>query len=135
MTADSFKLVYNDGDGYYHKDSKTGPIVHVKLGSKAPYVSFADVLSKYQMGAYLYDSSGNFLRKEEYTVCMQKYVDCMDEAEEVYPLTKDLEYMIRQFGTHQGWWDATNENTYLFSEVSGINLDLAWMFALCYVSK
>ncbi len=135
MTAASFKLVYNDNDGYYHKDSKNGPIVYLKLGAKAPYVSFADLLAKYHMGAYLYDSSGNFLRKEEYTLCMQKYVDCMDETEEVYPLTKDLEYMIRQFGAHQGWWDATNENTYLFAELKGANPDLLWMFALCYPSK
>lgn len=135
LTADSFKLVYNESDGYYHKDSATGPIVYVKLGEKAPYVSFADILAKYHMGAYLYDSSGNFLRKEEYSVCMQKYVDCMDETQEVYPLTKDLEYMIQQYGSHQRWWDASNENTYLFGDVQGINLDLAWMFALCYVSK
>ena len=132
LTADKHTLVYNESDGYYHLNSKSGPVVYVRFNDKAPHISFADILSKYHMGAYLYDNNGNFLRKEEYTECMTQYVSNMDATAGVYPLTKDLEYIIKHYGEHQGWWDP-NSPTYLFDELTGVNLDLAWMFALCYV--
>lgn len=132
----SFKLVYNSTDGYYHKDSKNGPVVYLRFDSKAPYVSFNDILSNFHIAAYMYDSAGNFLKKEEYTDAMQAYSDCADANEGVYPLTKDLEYIIKSYGEHQGWWD-TEFAGYLFKDSEGnkltnINLDTAWMFALCY---
>ncbi len=132
LTADKYVLVYNEADGYYHLDSKNGPVVYLRFNDKAPYISFMDILSHYHIGAYLYDNSGNFLKKEEYTECVQNYVNNMDSTNGVYPLTKDLEYILKQYGQHQGWWDP-NGPTYLFDELPDVNLDLAWMFALCYV--
>lgn len=132
LTADKYTLVYNESDGYYHLNTKTGPIVYLRFNDKAPYVSFADILSKFHVAAYLYDTNGDFLRKEEYSTCMTNYVSNADATHGVYPLTKDLEYIIKQYGQHQGWWDP-NSPTYLFAEAGNVNLDLAWMFALCYV--
>jgi len=127
-----YTLVYNDSDGYYHLDSKTGPVVYLRFNDKAPYISFLQILSSFHISAYLYDTNGDFLRKEEYTACVQEYVNNMDSTHGVYPLTKDLEYILKQYGKHQGWWDP-NSPTYLFAEAGDVNLDLAWMFALCYV--
>lgn len=132
ITADKYVLVYNESDGFYHLDNKNGPVVYLRFNDKAPYISFMDILSHYHIGAYLYDNSGNFLKKEEYTECVQNYVNNMDRTNGVYPLTKDLEYILKQYGRHQGWWDP-NSPTYLFDEVADVNLDLAWMFALCHV--
>ncbi|MBQ4332750.1 MAG: redoxin family protein [Clostridia bacterium] len=132
LTADKYTLVYNDSDGFYHLDSKTGPVVYLRFNDKAPYISFQQILSSFHISAYLYDTNGDFLRKEEYTACVQEYVNNMDSTHGVYPLTKDLEYILKQYGKHQGWWDP-NSPTYLFAEAGDVNLDLAWMFALCYV--
>lgn len=135
----TFKLVYNSTDGYYHKDTKNGPIVYLRFGSEAPYVAFADILANFHISAYLYDSAGNFQKKEEYTEAMAAYNNCVDSAEAVYPLTKDLEYIIKSYGNHQGWWNPESPG-YLFEDDDGnplpnINLDIAWMFALCYAEK
>ena len=132
----TYKLVYNSADGYYHKDTKNGPIVYLRFGSSAPYVAFADILNNFHVAAYLYDSAGNFQKKEEYTECMTAYNACTDKDEAVYPLTKDLEYIIKQYGKHQGWWNPESPG-YLFKDDEGnklpdVNLDTAWMFALCY---
>jgi len=134
----TFKLVYNSTDGYYHKDSKSGPIVYLRFEG-SPYVAFADILNNFHIAAYLYDSAGNFLKKEEYTEAMTAYHNCVDSGEKVYPLTKDLEYILQSYGKHQGWWNPESPG-YLFVDgdgnpVASINLDTAWMFALCYASK
>ena len=132
----SYKLVYNSTDGYYHKDTKNGPIVYVRFNSEAPYVSFADILKNFHMSAYLYDAAGNFQKKEEYTECMTAYNNCVDSKEGVYPLTKDLEYIIKTCGEHQGWW-VSDHPGFLFKDGDGnplpnIKLDMAWLFAMCY---
>ncbi|MBR0447080.1 MAG: redoxin domain-containing protein [Clostridia bacterium] len=132
----SYKLVYNSTDGYYHKDTKDGPIVYLRFAGDVPYVAFADILTNFHISAYLYDAAGNFLKKEEYTESMTAYNDCVDAKENVYPLTKDLEYVIKQYGKQQGWWDPESPG-YLFEDEDGnplpnVNLDTGWMFALCY---
>lgn len=132
----SYKLVYNSTDGYYHKDTKNGPIVYVRFNSEAPYVSFADILKNFHMSAYLYDAAGNFQKKEEYTECMTAYNNCVDSKEGVYPLNKDLEYIIKTYGEHQGWW-VSDHPGFLFKDDDGnplpnIKLDMAWLFAMCY---
>ncbi len=134
----TFKLVYNSTDGYYHKDSKTGPIVYLRFAGEVPYVAFADILNNFHVAAYLYDSAGNFQKKEEYTECMTAYNECVDSKEKVYPLTKDLEYILKSYGKAQGWWD-TESPGYLFEDsdgnpLPGINHDIAWMFPLCYAN-
>ena len=83
------------------------------------------------MTAYMYNADGTFKAKEQYAPLMQQYVDNMDKTQKVYPLTKDLEYMIRNFGNSQNWWNE-GQPGYLFEEVSGVNPANAWMFLFCY---
>lgn len=135
LTASGYTLV-KDGAGYYHLNTVTGPLVYVNLGQTAPYIQFSDMLgvtSSYgtNFGKTFYDDNGTAVRKENYTELMMKYCQCMDEDTGLYPLNDDLIYMIRQGGGYKGWWDSTNAN-YLFSELSGLNTEIAWMFACCY---
>ena len=55
---------------------------------------------------------------------------CDDETG-VYPLTKDLETIFKNYGAYVGYWDSTNMN-YLFADVPNLNVDSAWLFACCY---
>lgn len=131
--ATDYTVVYNPNDGYYHKDSATGPVVYVRLGGKAPYVSIQSLLAEYgNMGVVLYNPDGSFLRKEQYAILMQQYVDKMDPYQGIYPLTKDLEYMLSTYGDKQNWWNVGNPG-YLFEEVAGVNPNNAWTFLFCYV--
>ena len=128
--ATEHHLVFNEKDGYYHLDSANGPVVYVRMDSS--YASIVGLLSEFgNMTAYIYNADGTFKAKEQYAILMQQYVNKMDKSQKVYPLTKDLEYMIRNFGNSQNWWNE-GEAGYLFEEVAGVNPANAWMFLFCY---
>ena len=124
------QLVYNEKDGYYHLDSANGPVVYVRMDN--PYASIVGMLTEFgNMTAILYNADGTFKAKEQYAVLMQQYINNMDKSQKVYPLTKDLKYMIENYGNAQNWWNE-GEPGYLFEEVSGVNPASAWMFLYCY---
>ena len=134
ITAKDFQVVLGD-DGFYHKDSKDGPLMYLQF-KETQYVAIDDILKNFHIGAYLYDDNGNFLQKEEYTEMMEKYRDCADKDKYVYPLTEDLAYVLKSYGKHQGWWDTENPG-YLFRDqdgnnVPGVNVEIAWLFLCCY---
>lgn len=132
-------------DGYYHLNSADGPLLYMKLGSstvEARYVTMYKLLGASGVGGTSFarvfrDENGSAIRKEEYTDCMLTYTNCADPTYGVYPLTEDLVYMMRNGGDQKGWWDPDSGN-FLFEDEEGIrdmsiNLEIAWMFALCYV--
>lgn len=132
-TAAGNQVIYNEADGYYHYNTADGPIVLMHLGKKAPYVSLQTVIEGDGLGGgapireYFFDADGNFLKKEDYTDILRTYFANMDKNAGVYPLTKDLEYIIKN-GCH-GWWDK-NDPDFIFTDC---NPEIGWMFALCYV--
>ena len=141
-TADQYNLVLDD-NGIYHVGDKNGPVVYIKLGQGAPYVSMYDLLGMTgfggtRFGKKFFDADGNFLRKESYNEAMLAFTGAVDANTGVYPLTEDLAYMMQMGGQEKGWWDTTHPN-FLFKDEDGnidttINLALAWMFA-CYVGN
>lgn len=132
--TDDNKVVFNDADGYYHFGTADGPVILMHLGKKAPYVSLQTVIEGDGLGGgapireYFFDADGNFLKKEDYTNILRTYFENMDQEAGVYPLTKDLEYIIKN-GCH-GWWDKDDPD-FIFTDC---NPEIGWMFALCYVS-
>ena len=87
-------------------------------------------------GYKVYDADGNFQRKENYTECVAKYIECVDEESGMYPLTEDLQYIIQNSGAHNGWWKL--DGNYIFrndngENVPGINSEIAWLFMCCYI--
>ena len=138
LTAPSgtVNAVFNEADGYYHLNSADGPLLYVNLSSSAPHISMYVMLGLTGVGGTnftqtFYDEAGNAVRREDYTVCMQAYASNTDSKYGVYPLTEDLVYMLQQGGARKGWWDPENGN-YLFSEVTDMNPENGWMFAVCY---
>ncbi len=148
LTSDGNNLTYVDvtlssfnielgSDGYYHKDSPTGPIVYVNLGKNAPYLSLYTMImgSGHAGGAALvsYSKENGQDVRMDYTEFLVKHFECMDQTYGVYPLTEDLKYILLTAGEYNKWWDATNtNNAYLFKNVIGLNKSIAWMFACCY---
>ena len=72
----------------------------------------------------------HFVKKEDYTDILTKYFENMDESLKIYPLTKDLIYII-QNGC-KNWW--TPDSADKMPAFDGCNVEIAWMFALCYVA-
>ena len=130
-STDTYKLVYNTSDGYYHLNSTTGPVLLMRLGEDAPDLSVKKMLETTGFRKYFYDKNGNFIKKEEYTDRMIAYVAQMDTKTGVYPVTRDLMYIMQQYGDYAGWWNG-QENS-LLGGYKNLNKEIAWMFACCYV--
>lgn len=137
LKADSYNLVLDD-NGWYHLDSKDGPLVLMRLGEKSAYLDdFKTICEKSRVGKYFYDENGDFVKKESYNECLLEYIEVMDEKKGVYPLTEDLKYIIQQRGDHYGWFDADGKQ-YLFvdqngDKIPGINEEISWLFPCCYI--
>lgn len=140
-STDSYNLVLNETDGYYHLNSADGPLVLAVIGNTATetdYVPpFETILEKQGVRRYFFDENGQFLKKEEYSDCTLKYIENVDEASGTYPLTADLMYIIQQHGIQAGWFDETGSG-YLFKDkdgnkIIGINNEISWLFMCRYL--
>lgn len=139
-SADTYDLVLNETDGFYHLDSAEGPLVLVRLGEDSKYLpGFKTILERSGVNKYFFNEDGSFDKKETYDQCLLAYFEYMDAENGVYPLTEDLKYIIQQRGDYSGWWD-TDSAMYLFvdengDKVPGINSDIAWLFMCCYIAQ
>ncbi len=151
-SSDTYKLVLNEADGFYHLNSQDGPLVLVRLGVDSKYMSsYKMMLEKTGIRKYFYDENGTCVRREDYYDCLAQYIGrtdpngsvqyegVMDKENGVYPLTEDLKYIIQNHGGHCGWWDL-DSNTSLFRDddgnaLPGINEEIAWLFMCCYIAQ
>lgn len=137
-TTDTYNLVFNEDDGFYHLNSADGPLVLMRLAEDCDYIAcFKSILDRSGVSRYFYDEDGNFTKKESYSECLLEYIECVDAVEGVYPLTEDLKYIVTQRGEYVGWWD-TESSGYLFKDMNGnkdltINTELAWLLMCCYL--
>ncbi|MBQ9700334.1 MAG: hypothetical protein IJV71_06905, partial [Lachnospiraceae bacterium] len=140
MSTTGYNLVYNETDGFYHLDSADGPLVLVRLAEEPKYVScYKTILDNTGVNKYFFDEKGDFVKKESYSECLLEYIENVDEVAGVYPLTKDLEYIIKQNGDYLGWYKK-DSNAYLFvdengNNLAGINDEISWLFMCCYIAK
>lgn len=137
LKASGYSLVFNEADGFYHLDSADGALVYVRLVKDNKYIgSFSTIMENAGVAKYFYDENGKFVKKEGYNQCLEQYIEVADEVEGVYPLTKDLEYIIKQAGDNNGWFVSTDPG-YIFDDDNGvpdtqINADISWLFMCCY---
>ena len=136
--ASDYKIVLGS-DGYYHLNSKTGPLLYMNIGPNAPFHSLYYMAGAGGNGvagtgikATIYDENGVAEKRIDFSDCMIKYGECADPTYGVYPLTEDLVYIVQTAGEYYGWWDSSSANFWL-SSVTNLNPELGWMFAVCYV--
>ncbi len=144
--TDSYKLVYNEQDGCYHLNAVDGPAVYVQLSEAMYGISLKAMVGEniYQDGVlmqsgtapfrYMYNNGKEDFFKEDYTDAMREYVTNRDSKTGVYPLNKDLEYMLKMGIEFNGWTQKDHGN-YLFAEIDGLNSEIAWMFLLCHADE
>ncbi len=139
--TDTYNLVLNETDGFYHLGSADGALVVVQIGETSEETEylppFETILENQGIRRYFYDENGEFVKKEEYSECLLKYIENADEQTGVYPLTEDLVYIIQQQGAQAGWFDV-NSDGYLFKDkdgnkVVGINNEISWLFMCRYL--
>ena len=133
-----YPMVFNEEDGFYHLNEKNGPLVLVRLAEDCDYIAcFKTILDRSAVTKYFFDEDGAFVKKETYDACLREYIDCADEDFGVYPLTKDLMYIIQMRGENEGWWDIDGQG-YIFKDIDGnrltdINAEIAWLLMCCYI--
>lgn len=136
-STDTYNLVLNENDGFYHLGSADGPLVLMLLGEDNQYLDcFKTILEHTGVNRYFFDEAGEFIKKESYTECLIQYIENMDEKKGVYPLTEDLVYIVQQEAEDSGWFDPDN-SMYLFqdengNQMPGINPEIAWLFMCRY---
>lgn len=140
-STETYNLVLNEADGFYHLNSTDGALVVVQIGNTSEETDylppFETILEKQGIRRYFYDENGDFIKKEEYSECLLKYIENADETTGVYPLTEDLMYIIQQQGAQAGWFDVSGAG-YLFKDkdgnkVIGINNEISWLFMCRYL--
>lgn len=133
-----YNFVLNEDEGFYHLDSKDGPLVLVRLCEDSQYIAcFESMLDRSGVVKYFFDENGEFVKKESYSECLLEYIGCADEKQGVYPLTEDLKYIIQQRGEYAQWWDFESTN-FRFKDANGknmpeINTEIAWLLMSCYI--
>lgn len=140
-STDTYQLVYNEADGCYHVGAADGPKVFVQLGEAVNGISLMGMVGEivYQDGVlmqtgsapfrYSYDNGQEDFFKEDYTDAMREYVTARDKASGVYPLNKDLYYML-PLGVQANGWCREDTANFLFRDLEGYNPEIGWMFLL-----
>ncbi len=159
LTAETgeYNVVLNETDGFYHLNSADGPLVLVQLGKPTKYLpsSVAEICTTTGVKKYFYDDNGEFVKREDYTQCLQEYsytgtqsgkvnvteekTVYLDNESGLYPLTEDLKYIIQNHGEYVGWWDEEDPG-FIFEDekggkLVGLNSEIAWLFLCCYLEN
>ncbi len=141
----SYELVLNPEDNFYHLGTADGPLVLMRLGSKADdgcrfrLETFQSLLANTPeiLGVYNYDENGEFVNKTGYVEMLQAYMAVMDEPSGLHPLTEDIKIALQDMGAFKGWWDITKTGSYLFVDENGeniiVNPETAWLFNCVYL--
>ncbi|MBR4881644.1 MAG: Ig-like domain-containing protein, partial [Clostridia bacterium] len=120
-STDSYKIVFNESDGFYHLDSADGPLVLVRLAEDCDYIAcFKTILDRSGVTRYYFDDNDEFVKKVSFSECLLEYIEYVDENEGVYPLTEDLKYIIQTRGEYVGWWDIESSG-YIYKDLNGAN--------------
>lgn len=144
VTNPDLKVVYNENDGYYHLGDENGEIVLVRITTAGKYlVPFYEILETANLFAIIYDENDKPLRSEIYNSMIEAYAAKCDEAG-VVPLTRELEYAIKNLGEYNGWWGdnsifnsftADENGNIIEGEKITVDPETAWLFACCYVNE
>ncbi len=161
----TYTLVLNPTDHYYHLNTADGPLVLVHLGVNAKYddadsaqgyrylPSIHTVLKSQRFVRWYYDEEGKVEKKLGFNNCLLEYLaneatvngqsetyqyHYVDNATGLYPLTEDLKFILTETGEHRGWWEMSSEN-YLFYDAMGnkvpVEKETAWLFGCCYIAE
>ena len=143
VTDKNLNVVYSENDGFYHLGNEDGAIVLVRITSASRYIaSFSKMCETTKLFKIFVDENGTPLREEVYNNMIEKYAEKCDLAG-VVPLTKELEYAIKNILEQQGWYG--EQNIFKYPDIVDENGDViegekievpeknAWLFACAYL--
>ncbi len=152
--SQKYNIVYNEEDGYFHVDSVDGPLVLLRIGSKADdqckflLNSIESVMMYEPFLRTYFNDAGEEVKKVNFDPCLGEYLEktsdevgapykYVDNATGLYPMTKDLQYILMERAEWRGWFDPSHAN-YIFYDESDmkqtVDPETAWLFNCCYIA-
>ncbi len=125
-------------NGLYYLDGKP---LYINLNDDAPGFSLKVVMKGKDgesyggsgLSKYFQDENGNWVRYENYTSCLDEYLQIVlkkQDGERFYPLTENLAHILQNYCTK--WWeDPTGGDYQAFFDDA--NLDIAWLYCCCTI--
>jgi len=138
LTDLSVKAIFNESDGYYHLDSKDGPVIFIDLTTDSQFVdSIQTICANQRMGTYIYDINGNLVEKRSYNELFIQYGMAAPGEDPIkdpirIPLTQKLAEAIQSFGDKNGWWDPMSTTNIFASLGAPYNQEYAWLLFCGY---
>ncbi|MBQ4111950.1 MAG: hypothetical protein IJD38_04040 [Clostridia bacterium] len=125
VTNPALTVVKGD-DGYYHLDSKDGPVVFIRLSSANPYLAdFKTICDSTRICAYLYNEDGSFDQRISYNELVAEYLTVANE-DGVVPLNDQLADMVKTAGDYMGWWNYSDDLDIFGGKI--VDPAIAWLF-------
>lgn len=148
-------VVFNPEDGLYHLNSIDGKVLYIQLTHtpttlRAPavdesedYFTLSALAENQRFGVYEFNEDGSLKSKKSYH---EHILACIDYATKtdadgneinpagVYYLTEGMIEGVKAYGENAGWWDFESEGHIFGDKASSVNVEFAWMFAVCYVA-
>lgn len=144
----SLTVVLNENDGFYHLNTKDGPLVYIKLdfdsneeaafkeGETVEAFKYLPALLKMgettALGKVFYDEDGNIVKKEAYNTMLEAY-DALTGGSHMYPLNEQLASAVKNIGDYMGWFNFDAEMSIFGQDLASINKDNAWLLFCYYV--
>jgi len=132
--------------GIYHLDSKSGPLVLLDFTDDT-YVNLAELVDTRELTIEITDENGE-ISTLSCNELLKQYMECAwvveiseDVTRSLYPLTEDLELILKSLGEQLGWFDPDSDG-YLFRldveaepDEAAVELeqDSLWMFSCHYI--
>ena len=128
--------------GIYHLDSKQGPLVLLDFTDDT-YVNLAELVETEELWISVETEDGTVVEKQ-CNELLQGYIGCAwvveiseEETRTLYPLTEDLELILKALGQKFGWFDPESDG-FLFDadvepEDEEAGEDTLWMFSCHYI--
>lgn len=118
------KAVLGD-DGFYHLNSKDGPILFIDLVTECYGISIKDMNSVGRVKYSFVLEEGNY-ENGQYKAMIDAYLAAVEDG--VVALTEELMNMMKQVGAGKGWYTTGAE----WQFGCKVNADEAWMFLCKY---
>ncbi len=146
ITDKNLSAVYNENDGFYHLNTKDGPVIFVRINTAlikestdtetiyAYLPSFVSMCGTDRLCKYFYDDDGNVVLKESYNDMFYGY-EALCGTMGMYPLNEQLATVIKNLGEHRGWFDLDSELHIFGENVGSVVAENAWLFACAYEVK
>ena len=130
--------IYNEEDGFYHKDSVNGPLITAKITKPITEYEFGDSIADFYAGfgngayTFVVEETDFEIKRKDYTELVAAYAEVCNE-DGVYPVTKELRTFLILLAHREAYFQ---EGGYIDEKLDFIvQQSNYWLFACYYYEE